>query len=171
MNHRKSEDKMFANLWKNTKDYFKINAVALLVIGLVFVLMVVLFLPHEKKMDEELAKKFNAISQQYNEKTGDYKNIGEVVKLQNEASGIQNDNKIVKLLKVVIISTFLGVITSLLAWLMQFLFTTIKFTKINEAETVDNVSLYKGDPMRVLTAALWTATAIVCVVFVVIYSA
>lgn len=162
---------MFANFWKNTKEYSKINAVALLVIGIAFTLMAVLFLPREKRMDKELAKKFNAISQQYDDKTGNYKDVNEVVKLQNEATEIQSDNKIVKLLKVVTVSTFLGVIISLLAWLMQFLFTTIKFTKINTTEIVDNVSISKGDPMRVLTAALWTATVIVCVVFVVIYSA
>lgn len=157
---------MLSNFWKNTKDYFKINAIALIIISLVLVVMAVLFLPNEKKTDQELAKKFSEITAQYDETTKSYKNVELADKLQREAVEIQNDNKIVKLLKVVFVSVFLGVITSGLAWLMQFLFTTLKFTKINASKSVAS-----GDPMRVLTAALWTATAIVCVVFVVVYSA
>lgn len=147
--------------WGNTKEYFKINTVALIVIGLVIVLMAVLFLPHQKKINQELQKKFNAISQNYDSSTGEYKNVSETNKLQEEATEIQSNNELVKLFKIIPIAAFLGVLSSLLAWLMQFLYTTIKFTKADTAV---------GDPMRVLTAALWVAAAIVCIVFVTVFS-
>jgi uncharacterized membrane protein YeiB len=163
---------MFLKLFETTKDFLKINAIALLIIGLMLTVMALLFLPKEKQTDQQLAKKFTEITAQYDEATKSYRDVELADKLQREAVAIQNDNKIIKLLKVVVVSIFLGVITSGLAWLMQFLFTTIKFTQNNVSKSVGSKNITPiGDPMRVLTAALWTATAIVCVVFVVVYSA
>lgn len=163
---------MFANLWKNTREYFKINAIALIIIALAFTLITVLLLPHEKKTDKELADKFNAITQQYDEGTSNYKNLDAVTKLQNEATEIQSDNKIVKLINVVVIALLLVVITGMLSTLLQYIFTDMQFTK-NKFSGEDGIysETEKNNTMIVLAAALISAAVIVCVVFVVIYSA
>jgi uncharacterized membrane protein (DUF106 family) len=157
---------MFTNIWNKAKVHITKNVTALIIIGVVFTLITVVLLPHEKKVTEELTKKFNDISQQYDEKTGDYKNTEDVAKLQSEATQIQSDNIIVKMIKIIVLAAFLGTIISLLAWLMQWLFTTIDFTK-----KTGNIIAPDGDRMRVLTAALYSATIIVSVVTWIVLSA
>ena len=174
----KNEETKIDTSLKNEKSkigsFIKKNIMAIVIIGLIFILIAVVLTPHEKKVTEELTKKFNDISQQYDLKTGDYKNPQDVAKLQSEATEIQSDSIIVKLLKIIIFSAFLGTITSLLAWLMQWLYTTINFTKEGTpSTTVDNVTIIpnNGDPMRVLTATMYSATIIVCVIAWIVLSA
>lgn len=121
--------KLFKNFWGNTGQYFKINSVALLLIALVITITLVLFLPKQKHVDQELNKRYNSISELYNSKTGQWTDKPLAMKLQNEATAIENDSYPLKLLKFTLLFGYMIVLIPIGAWVLQWLYTDVKFTR------------------------------------------
>lgn len=162
--------KYFTDFWANTKQYFKINIVALILIAAVITVILVLFLPHQKHADQILNEKYNQIAELYNSKTGQWTDPVLAMKLQSEATGLEKDRFLLNLFQLVILFGCGIVFIPIGAWIMQWLYTDIKFTRqiftgmdqqLNDDE--------RKNKLIVLAAALLSATIAYCVSMVIAF--
>ncbi|MDQ7818663.1 MAG: hypothetical protein RDU14_16680 [Melioribacteraceae bacterium] len=149
-------------LWNKISPYIKTNVFGILLAVIAFVVLSIWLLPKEKQNDKEISGKYDQIAKSYNEKSGDYKNVEDVVKLQSEVQQIKSDGQLTKLLKVAFISSVLVALTGFLGNALQYIFTVLQFTKLVK----DGVT---GDLTKVLSAALFSAALIVCFVFAMVF--
>ncbi|MHB8871787.1 MAG: hypothetical protein ACYC5G_05010 [Candidatus Doudnabacteria bacterium] len=149
-------------LWAKISPHIKTNVFGILLAVIAFVVLSIWLLPKEKQNDKEISGKYDQIAKNYNEKSGDYKNVEDVVKLQSEVQQIKSDGQLTKLLKVAFISSVLVALTGFLGNALQYIFTVLQFTKMIK----DGVT---GDSTKVLSAALFSAALIVCFVFAMVF--
>lgn len=157
--------KLFTDFWTNTKEYFKINFVAILLIAAVIITTIVVFLPKQKSVDQRLSEKTNEIAELYNAKTGQWTNPALAYKLQTEVTSIENDEGfILNLFQYLILFVVLVVTVPIGAWVMQWFYTDIKFTKqIYTGTDMQYTDNERRSKLIVLAAIFISATIAACV--------
>lgn len=155
---------------KNIFYNMKTNLLGAIIIIAALILIIFLALPSEKEINNELSIKYSEMAQNYNTNKDDYKDIQTAIKTKREISDLESVAKISKLLTTSAISLMLIGLTGLLATLLQYIFTKIKFTR-KDFEGEDGIydDEERKNKMIVLASALLSSTIIVSSVFIVIF--
>ena len=117
----------FKSFWTNTKQYFKINLVALIIIAVTLISLILFLSPKEKVIQNNINATNNAIANNYDKSTDSFTDLKKVDKLQSESESFEGDIFIVKLIKFLIISLIIITITGPLANLLMWSYTKINF--------------------------------------------
>lgn len=149
--------KYYETFSANTRQYLKINAVALIIIVAVIATLIGWLWPSEKNIDQQVYVKNTELSQNYDERSNSVIDTHKEALLQMQLNEIKSSREKYKIFKVIFYSLILTVLTGMLATLLQAVYTKLKFTNNQESSH------------RVLSAALFSSAVIVCVVFVIIY--
>ena len=122
-----SIENFFKTFWTNTKQYFKINLVALIIIVATLISLIMFLAPKEKAIQNNINATNNAIANSYDKSTDSFTDLKRVDKLQSESESFEGDIFIVKLIKFLIISLIIITITGPLANLLMWSYTKINF--------------------------------------------
>jgi len=123
--------KYLETFWANTQQYFKINLVALLLIGALLFAAIYFLLPSEKKYNTEINQKDNLVAAQYDKTTDSFKDLKVVNQQQSEAEQLRSEYFIVKLFKFLMLALIVVVITGPLANLLKWSYTKIDFGHVD----------------------------------------
>ncbi len=143
-------------LWDNVGEYVKIHFAGLLVIAVAFILLSLWLLPKEKQDAEKVSAKYEQIAKDYDNLSGDYRDVKTATKLQNEVEEIKSEGQLTKLFKVAFISFVLVTLAGFLGNFLQYIYTIVPFAEQTEGS-------------RVLSTALLSASLIVCFVFAMVF--
>lgn len=150
------------NLRDKINPHIKINLIVVLLSIAAFILFSLWLLPKERENDNTLSAKYEQIAKDYDSQNQDYNNPGKVSQLQQQVEEIKSDGQITKLLKVIFISTILVALAGTLGNFLQYIYTIIPFAKLIK----DNIT---PEASKVLSAALLSASLIVCFVFTMVF--
>lgn len=135
------------------KESAKVICVAIFISFIGYTYINWFLIPDEKLAIEQLSQIENSISSHYDEVLHIYRDIEIVNKLQKIAVDLQFDLQKTANIKVALTALILLTITGILAWWLQYVFTTVEFTNKDEKNS------------SVLAMALLCSTIIVGVVY------
>jgi|GEM_PF-2744324 len=143
----------FKTFSSNTRTYFKINAVALLIIVAVITALTVWLWPSQKEIDKQVYVKNTEIAENFDDKELKVIDQQKELQLQLQLKEIKASRNKFGIIDWVLYSLIATVLTGMMATLLQAVYTKLKFTNNQESSH------------RVLSAALFSSALIVCVVF------
>jgi hypothetical protein len=144
------------NFEQSTIQYVKTNTVALLLLVGIILFFVLWLWPNQQEIDKKVYLKNTELSNNYNNENKIIDSQKEQ-KLELQLKDIKAPRKLFLILDWFTYSVVGIVMTALLATLLQWLYTKLKFTDNPEAT------------QRVLSAALFSSALIVCIVFIIKY--
>lgn len=153
-------------IWEKIKS----NTTAFIAIMVGLVLIIFIVLPTEKSTEREITEKYNELAQNYDMSTDTYRDFEEALQLKQEITELQTTSKKTKLISTIVTSLILTGLVGMLATLLQFIYTSLPFTK---KKFVGNDGYYseeeQRDAMPVLASALLSSALIVISVYVVTF--
>jgi small-conductance mechanosensitive channel len=147
----------FKTFETNTLTYLKVNAIALIVIIGIIITLTVWLYPAEKNITNQVYAKNEQLSNNFDSNSQTVIDQGKENNIQSQIETLKSDREKFQIIKLVFYSIILTFLTGLLATFLQLVYTKLKFTKDPASSST------------VLSAALFSACLIVCVVYIITY--
>lgn len=135
------------------KNHVKTNGLAFIFLIVAFVTMSFWLLPAQKQSDKTVNNNYVEMAQLYNDSTQTYTDVEKVQQLKDQNLDIKIEGVVYNLIRVAIISLILTTLIGLLGNYLQYIYTDLKFTDVEDSPAV-------------LAAALVCTTIVVCTVYI-----